>query len=735
MAFRATCPNASRTCARTFNASQADYEIVCVSQDNYDNNLQNTIAAFRANKQPTVTQIFDAGTLDLMLSDAYIPVAPADGTRTATRSTGPTISPASRSYYSTSTGELLSMPFNSSTAQIYYNTDALAKVGFEGIPETWSQVEDVARKMKAAGYDCPVAFDPAGAWQWFEQFEAIHNQPIATLGNGFGGLNAEMVVSKGKFVDQLTWIKKMYDEGLFVHKSKDAGETANDAFVNGKCQITSSSVADHGTFGKQAKEGVHWTNAMLPMLDGFERTNSLVGGASLWTLKGKSAEEYKGAAAFYAFLATPEQAEWWSTVTGYIPVTNTRLRGHEGQGLLRRRPVQGPRTGDRIADRHPADREHPRHPPRQLRLDPRRNGQDHPVGAVQQRAGAAGARRVRCQGQRNPPPLRGDLRRPGACSDLCLTSARTASGRPCILFWWKVPMERRAYYRNGWMPWLLLAPQLLLVLVFFYWPTTQALYWAFSLEQPWGGGNTWVGFDNFLAIFRDREYWTTVLRSAFYAIVTTGLSMVVALTLAAFVDRSLKGTRIFQSIYVWPYAIAAPAAGVAFRFIFAPESGLIGSINEIWPGIWNPAINGFQALMMVIVCHAWLGIGYNFIFFLAALQMIPRSISEAGAMDGARPFQRLHRPAAAADRADGVLPADHEPHLELHRQLRADRRDDRGRPDRADRSHGLQDLFRRVQRPRLLGRRCPVDRPHAARHRPHVRPVQMGRTARPLQLR
>ncbi len=202
-------------------------------------------------------------------------------------------------------------------------------------------------------------------------------------------------------------------------------------------------------------------------------------------------------------------------------------------------------------------------------------------------------------------------------------------------------MERRAYYRNGWMPWLLLSPQLLLVLVFFYWPTMQALYWAFSLEQPWGGGNTWVGLDNFLAIFRDREYWTTVLRSAFYAIVSTGLSMAVALTLAAFVDRSLKGTRIFQSIYVWPYAIAAPAAGVAFRFIFAPESGLIGSINQIWPGIWNPAINGFQALMMVIVCHAWLGIGYNFIFFLAALQMIPRSITEAGAMDGARPFQRL----------------------------------------------------------------------------------------------
>ena len=202
-------------------------------------------------------------------------------------------------------------------------------------------------------------------------------------------------------------------------------------------------------------------------------------------------------------------------------------------------------------------------------------------------------------------------------------------------------MERTAYYRNRVLPWLLLAPQLLLVLVFFYWPTSQALYWAFTLEQPWGGGNTWVGLQNFASIFRDSGYWATVLRSGLYALVTTALSMSVALILASFVDRSLKGTKLFQSVYVWPYAIAAPAAGVAFRFIFAPEAGLIGALNQIWPGLWNPAINGGQALLMIMVCHAWLGIGYNFIFFLAALQMIPRSINEAGAMDGARPFRRI----------------------------------------------------------------------------------------------
>ncbi|RYG98438.1 MAG: extracellular solute-binding protein, partial [Alphaproteobacteria bacterium] len=144
-------------CSR-FNASQADYEIVCVSQENYENNLQNTIAAFRANKQPTVTQISDGGVVDLMLSGAFVPV------RQLMEENGFTIDWSNynsgvASYFSTSTGELLAMPFNNSTAMFYYNTDALKAVGFEGLPATWEEVEDVARKMKAAGYDCPIAMD------------------------------------------------------------------------------------------------------------------------------------------------------------------------------------------------------------------------------------------------------------------------------------------------------------------------------------------------------------------------------------------------------------------------------------------------------------------------------------------------------------------------------------------------------------------------------------------------
>lgn len=326
-------------CSR-FNASQADYEIVCVSQENYENNLQNTIAAFRANKQPTVTQISDGGVVDLMLSGAFVPV------RELMEKNGYKIDWSNyfsgiSSYFSTSKGELLAMPFNSSTAMFYYNTDALKAVGFEGAPQTWEQVEKIARDLKAAGYECPIAFDPTGTWQWFEQFSAVHNQPIASNGNGYGGLDAVVEFNKGKFVDQLTWYKKMVDEGLMVHKSKAAGQTANEAFTAGECQMSSSSIADHGSFSKQAKDGVNWDVTVLPVWEGTERHNSLVGGAALWTLKGKSEEEYKGAAAFYNFIAQPAQAQHWSTITGYIPVTNTGFEAMMADGFYDAPPYKG----------------------------------------------------------------------------------------------------------------------------------------------------------------------------------------------------------------------------------------------------------------------------------------------------------------------------------------------------------------------------------------------------------
>ncbi len=200
---------------------------------------------------------------------------------------------------------------------------------------------------------------------------------------------------------------------------------------------------------------------------------------------------------------------------------------------------------------------------------------------------------------------------------------------------------RRAYFKNNWVAALMVAPQLLIIFIFFYWPTSQALYWAFTLEQPWGGGNTWVGFDNFSAILTDDLYWYSVQVSVIYAIGSTVLAVGMALILAVFVDRQLRGFKAYKIGMIWPYAIAAPAVGLAFRFIFNPGAGIMLYINQVFPGLWDPISNGNHAMAMVVIAGAWKQVAYNFIFFLAGLQSIPRSLLEAGAMDGARVLRRM----------------------------------------------------------------------------------------------
>lgn len=200
---------------------------------------------------------------------------------------------------------------------------------------------------------------------------------------------------------------------------------------------------------------------------------------------------------------------------------------------------------------------------------------------------------------------------------------------------------RRAHFKTSWIVAALLAPQLLVIFVFFYWPSAQALYWAFTLEQPWGGGNTWVGFDNFRNVLSDPYYWSSVRVSVIFALATTALAMGMALTLALFVDRQLAGYRTFRVAMIWPYAVAAPAVGLAFQFVFNPGAGIFSYINTISPGLWDPSRYPSQAVLAIIIAGAWKQVAYSFVFFLAALQSIPRSLTEAAAMDGARPLRRM----------------------------------------------------------------------------------------------
>jgi sn-glycerol 3-phosphate transport system permease protein len=202
-------------------------------------------------------------------------------------------------------------------------------------------------------------------------------------------------------------------------------------------------------------------------------------------------------------------------------------------------------------------------------------------------------------------------------------------------------MEKRATFSNNWLAAALVAPQLLLVAIFFYWPSGEALYWSVTLEPPFGGNNEWVGLLNFQTVFGDANYWSSVRTSIFFAVASTVLSLLIAMTLALFVDRRLPGHQVYKFTYFLPYAVAAPAVGLAFRFIFAPDAGFVSAINRAFPNLWNPALDGTDALILVILGQAWKMVGYNFVFFLAGLQSIPRPLVEAGAMDGARVLRRM----------------------------------------------------------------------------------------------
>jgi sn-glycerol 3-phosphate transport system permease protein len=202
-------------------------------------------------------------------------------------------------------------------------------------------------------------------------------------------------------------------------------------------------------------------------------------------------------------------------------------------------------------------------------------------------------------------------------------------------------MEKRATFSNLWLAAAFIAPQMLLVFVFFYWPTGEALYWAVTLEPPFGGSNEWVGWLNFETVFSDPKYWNSVRISIAFAGLATVLSLIIAALLALFVDRRLPGHQLYKFTFFLPYALAAPSVGLAFRFIFSPDAGFVSAINRVWPNLWNPALDGWDAFLLITFAQSWKMVGYNFIFFLAALQSIPRSVTEAGAMDGASVLRRM----------------------------------------------------------------------------------------------
>ena len=243
-----------------------------------------------------------------------------------------------------------------------------------------------------------------------------------------------------------------------------------------------------------------------------------------------------------------------------------------------------------------------------------------------------------------------------------------------------------------------MAPQIIITLVFFIWPASQALYQSVLLEDAFGLRSEFVWLDNFIALFSDPHYLDSFARTVVFSAATAGLSLGVALFLAVMADRILKGATAYRTLIVWPYAVAPAVAGVLWFFMFNPSIGVLAYLLKSVGYDWNHYLDGTDAMMLVILAASWKQVSYNFLFFLAGLQAIPRSLVEAAAIDGARPFKRFWTIVFPPALADGFLPAGGQYRLRVLRHLRDRSRDHERRPGAVHHDPGLQGVQRRLHR-------------------------------------
>ncbi|HFD15024.1 MAG TPA: sn-glycerol-3-phosphate ABC transporter permease UgpA [Rhodospirillales bacterium] len=202
-------------------------------------------------------------------------------------------------------------------------------------------------------------------------------------------------------------------------------------------------------------------------------------------------------------------------------------------------------------------------------------------------------------------------------------------------------MEKRVVFRQRGLPYLLLVPQLTVTFVFFIWPASQALWQSMLLQDPFGLATQFVWFDNFRALFADPEYTHSLRVTAVFSFAVAFSGLAIALLLAAMADFVIRGATFYKTMLIWPYAVAPAIAGVLWLFMFNPAIGIVAWLLRGVGVDWNHQLNGGQALLLVIIAATWKQISYNFLFFLAGMQSIPRSLIEAAAIDGAGPVKRF----------------------------------------------------------------------------------------------
>src|SRR3970040_2139996 len=202
-------------------------------------------------------------------------------------------------------------------------------------------------------------------------------------------------------------------------------------------------------------------------------------------------------------------------------------------------------------------------------------------------------------------------------------------------------MEKRVVFRSAWLPYALLAPQIAVTIVFFFWPAAQAGWFSFQLEDAFGLRTEFVGLENFKALFADPHYLASFRTTAVFSALVAFSGIAISLLFATMADRVLRGALAYKTLLIWPYAVAPAVAGVLWAFLFAPSIGIVTYVLKGWGIDWNWIIQDDQAMLLVVMASVWKQISYNFLFFLAGLQSIPKSLIEAAAIDGAGPLRRF----------------------------------------------------------------------------------------------
>jgi len=323
--------------ATDFNNSQKDFKVVPVYKGTYPEVMTGAIAAFRAKQPPHIIQVFEVGTATMMAArGAVYPVY--ELMKDAAEPFDPkAYLPAVVGYYTDTQGNMLSFPFNSSTPVLYYNKDLFKKAGLDpnSPPKTWPEVGAAAAKLQAAGVPCGFTSEWP-SWINIENLSAWHNVPIATQANGFGGFNTELKINGPVQVKHLAQLAEWQKTKLF-----DYGGRVNSAepkFNASECGMILASSATRLTIITNLKSEVGI--AMMPYWPDVKGTpqNSIIGGATLWVLKGQKAEDYKGVAKFFSYLSKPEVQAWWHQQTGYLPITQAAYELSRQQGFYDKNP-------------------------------------------------------------------------------------------------------------------------------------------------------------------------------------------------------------------------------------------------------------------------------------------------------------------------------------------------------------------------------------------------------------